>query len=73
MQIRTPWYQGWNMVAICVLIQAGSMGVAVSCFSFFLQDWSREFRMPVSEIILAMTLFSIGCSIWAPSPAGIST
>jgi len=71
MQIRTPWYHGWNMVAICVLIQAGSMGVAVSCFSFFLQDWSREFRMPVSEIILAMTLFSIGCSIWAPIVGGM--
>lgn len=59
MRGSTRWYHGWNIVALCVLIQCASLGVSINCMTFFLEDWSREFKMPVSEIVLALPLFSI--------------
>jgi len=64
--MRTSWYHGWNVVAVCVLSQVAALGVATNCFSFFLEPWSREFGMPMSTLTLSITLFSVSCAVLAP-------
>jgi len=66
MRSKTLWYHGWNIVAVCVVMQTAALGVMANCFSFFLKDWSREFAMPISTFALAITLFSIPASLTAP-------
>ena len=61
-----PWYHGWNIVAVCIIAQAAGLGVMANCFSFFLEDWSRAFAVPVSTMVLAITLFSFPCAFLAP-------
>jgi Arabinose efflux permease len=66
MRTATPWYHGWNIVAVCIVAQAAGLGVMANCFSFFLADWSAAFRVPVSTMVLAITLFSFPCAFFAP-------
>jgi len=61
-----PWYHGWNIVAVCIIAQAAGLGVMANCFSFFLEDWSRAFGVPVSTMVMAITLFSFPCAFLAP-------
>jgi len=66
MRLHTPWYHGWNIVALCVLVQMTVLGVMGNCFSFFLEGWSRDFHQPVSLFVLAIAIFSIPCAFLAP-------
>lgn len=52
------YYYGWNIVAVCVLAQLVTLGIALNCFSLFLPIWSKEMGAPVSEILLAVTIFT---------------
>ena len=66
MHIKTPWYHGWNIVTICIVVQMAGLGVMANCFSFFLEHWSRDFDVPISTLVLAITLFSIPSALLAP-------
>jgi MFS family permease len=61
-----PWYHGWNIVGLCVLVQIAALGLTLNCFSLFLHDWTREFGVPVSTFALGITIFSAGCALVAP-------
>lgn len=61
-----PWYHGWNIVGLCILVQIAALGLTLNCFSLFLHDWTREFGLPVSEFAFGITIFSIGCAVVAP-------
>ncbi len=52
------YYYGWNIVAICVLVQLVTLGIALNCFSLFVPIWSKEMGAPVSEILLAVLIFT---------------
>jgi len=60
------WYHGWNIVAVCILSQTAALALTLSCFSLFLKDWTREFSVPVSTLTIAVTMFSLGCSLCTP-------
>lgn len=62
----SPWYHGWNIVGLCVLVQIAALGLTLNCFSLFLHDWTREFGLPVSSFALGITIFSAGCALVAP-------
>lgn len=62
----TSWYHGWNIVVVCIIAQAAGLGVMANCFSFFLEDWSKAFGVPVSTMVMAITLFSFPCAFLAP-------
>lgn len=66
MRLNTPWYHGWNIVGICVLLQMTVLGVMANCFSFFLEGWSRDFNQPISLFVLAIAIFTIPCAFLAP-------
>jgi len=65
---RTPfgWYHGWNIVAVCILSQIAALALTLNCFSLFLKDWTHEFSVPVSSLAIAVTIFSLGCSVVTP-------
>lgn len=63
---HTPWYHGWNVVGLCVLVQLAALGLTLNCFSLFLPGWTREFGLPVSDFALGVTIFSLGCAAVAP-------
>lgn len=52
------YYYGWNIVAVCVLIQLVILGIALNCFAVFVPIWSKEMAAPASEILLAVTIFT---------------
>jgi len=66
LRLKTPWYHGWNIVGMCVLMQMTVLGVMVNCFSFFLEGWSRDFQQPISLFVLAISVFSIPAACCMP-------
>jgi MFS family permease len=66
LRLKTPWYHGWNIVTLCVLLQMTVLGVMANCFSFFLEGWSRDFNQPISLFVLAIAMFSIPSAFLAP-------
>ena len=60
------WYHGWNIIGICILVQAGSLGVPINCMTFFLEDWSREFDLPISQLVIAVPLFATVAALVQP-------
>jgi MFS family permease len=60
------WYHGWNIVGVCVLSQVASLALTLNCFSLFLRDWTHEFKVPVSAMVLSVTLFSLVTAGVAP-------
>lgn len=69
---RTPWYHGWNIVAVTVLVQVSAMGVASNCFSFFLADWSREYGWAISDLTIAIPLYALSNAFLAPISGRVS-
>jgi MFS family permease len=55
---KRAYYYGWNIIAICVLVQLVILGVALNCFALFVPIWAKQMAAPVSEILLAVTLFT---------------
>jgi MFS family permease len=54
--LRTPWYWGWNILAVSLLFQAVTWAVPFSCFTFYAEKWVTEFGVARSHIMLAMTI-----------------
>jgi MFS family permease len=52
--MRTPWYHGWNVLAVGMLFQAVTFGIGIYCFTFWVSPWSVEFGVGRGE---AMTVF----------------
>ncbi len=52
--MRSGWYYGWTIVAVCVLCQFAVNALTYSTYTLYLQDWSRDFHVPVSALQLAM-------------------
>lgn len=52
--MRTPWYHGWNVLAVGMLFQAVTFGIGIYCFTFWVGPWSSEFSIGRGE---AMTVF----------------
>ncbi len=55
-RLRTPWYWGWNVLAVSLLFQAVTFAVPFSCFTFYAEKWVTEFGVARSHIMLAMTV-----------------
>ncbi len=63
---RSPWYQGWNVIAVCLLCNTVTVGVGFSSFTFFAERWIVEFEVARSNIAIAIMLCSFGGALIAP-------
>ena len=60
------WYHGWNIVAVCILLQAVANGLTYNAFSLFLPDWAVELHAPVSQLHLAVAAMALLAALSAP-------
>jgi hypothetical protein len=60
------WYHGWNIVAVCILLQAVANGLTYNAFSLFLPDWAVELHAPVSQLHLAIAAMALLAAFSAP-------
>ena len=60
------WYHGWNIVAVCILVQAVANGLTYNAFSLFLRDWSADLGAPVSRLQLAVAAMALLAALAAP-------
>lgn len=60
------YYYGWNIVALTVLAQLASFGIAINCLSLFLPLWSRDLNAPISLLAFCYTAPGTGFCISAP-------
>lgn len=60
------WYQGWNIVAACVLAGIASSALPINAFSLFLQDWSAQLRAPISTLQIGIGACGLGCALLSP-------
>ncbi len=63
---RTPWYHGWNIIAVSLLFQAVIVGVLITSFTFFAEQWVAEFGVARSQIAFAVSMPNIGAALLGP-------
>lgn len=61
-----PWYHGWNIVFAGLVSQAVSFGVALYCFTFFVEPWSVEFSVGRGEIMVIFFILQGAMGLLAP-------
>lgn len=62
---------GWLLLAFCLLIQALTVGICTYAFAFFVVPWMQEFSAPRSELMLAMSGFSIVIAVMSLFGGGL--
>jgi MFS family permease len=63
---RTPWYHGWNVIAVSLLVQTVLNAGGLVTFTFLIQPWSQDFGVTASKVVLASTFMSIGVTASGP-------
>ena len=65
MRIQTPWFYGWNIVAIAIAYQAITYGIAIYGFTFWVPFWEAEFGAGRGRIMLIFMSIQIGMAVFA--------
>lgn len=60
------WYHGWNIIAVCVLLQMAANGLSVNSFTLFLHSWVVDLHTKISWLQLAMLPLSFTMAIVSP-------
>lgn len=60
------WYYGWNVIAVGLIFQAVTFGIALFCFTFWVEPWMVEFDVGRGEIMWAMVLLNLVMGVAAP-------
>lgn len=53
---RLPWFYGWNVIAVSILVQAFTVGVLLHAFTFWLDPWTHEFSASRGSLAMAAML-----------------
>jgi len=64
--IRTPWYYGWNVIAVAMLFQAVIWGIGMSCFTYFVTPWMEAFHVGRAQVMIAVSLEVLLVGLVAP-------
>jgi MFS family permease len=54
--VQTPWYYGWNVIAVAMLYQAVVWGIGMSCFTYFVTPWMGAFHVGRAQVMIAVSL-----------------
>lgn len=63
---RTPWFYGWNVIAVAVFCVATVIGSYSYSFTFFVVAWMEEFSSSRTETMLALTAAQICAGFLLP-------
>ena len=64
--IRTPWFYGWNIVALAMLFQAVTFGIVVYSATFWVVPWTEEFSAPRADVLQVMMFLQLGMGLLSP-------
>lgn len=64
--IRTPWYHGWNVIALTMIYQAIVMGFTLYCYPFVAVSWIEEFGTSRRDVMVSVTAASLIMGFAAP-------
>ena len=64
--MRTPWFYGWNVVAIGMAWQAMTFGIALYCFTFWIPLWMRDFGVDRGDVLALFFAIQISMGLLAP-------
>lgn len=63
---RGRWYHGWTVVFATVVSQIAGCGLGLNSMSLFLHDLAGDLHCPVSNILLAISMFGTATAIFSP-------
>jgi len=63
--ISTPWYHGWNIIAITMLIQAVTIGLMTYSFTLWILPFKAEFGAAQGTILIAASLSNACMGLYA--------
>ena len=61
-----PWHHGWNVLAVGLVFQAVSFGLAIYCFTLFVAPWAEEFATGRGDVMTIFLGLQIGMGALAP-------
>ena len=64
--IKTPWFYGWNVVALAILFQALTFGIGIYSATFWVVPWTEAFQAPRGDVLRAMMFMTIAMGLIAP-------
>lgn len=74
--VTTPWYHGWNVVAVGILTQAITIGLITYSFTFWVASFQEDLGASTARIMLAASLSHVAlagispfCGKWVDSGA----
>ncbi len=53
------WYYGWNVLALVVVLQALTIGLLFTSFSFWIEPWGEQFGVGRGEVLFIVTVFNL--------------
>lgn len=60
------WYYGWNVIAVGLVFQAVTFGIALFCFTFWVEPWMVEFNVGRGQIMTIMVILNVVMGVAAP-------
>ena len=64
--LSTPWYHGWNIIAVTLLIQGITLGLMTYSFTLWIAPFKEEFGAAQGTILLAASIANVGMGVFAP-------
>ncbi len=64
--IKTPWFYGWNIVALGMLFQAITFGIAIYSATFWVVPWTEEFSAPRADVLQVMMFMQLAMGVISP-------
>ena len=64
--IKTPWFYGWNIVALGMLFQAVTFGITIYSATFWVVPWTQEFSAPRADVLQVMMFMQLAMGVISP-------
>ncbi len=64
--LSTPWYHGWNIIAVTLLIQGVTLGLITYSFTLWIAPFKEAFGAAQGTILVAASIANVGMGLFAP-------
>ncbi len=64
--LSTPWYHGWNIIGVTLLIQGVTLGLITYSFTLWIEPFEKTFGAAKGTILMAASIANVGMGLFAP-------